>query len=115
MPADKRSLIRPRNVLLALIAVLVIAIGSYGYFLANMGGYLPWQEDPTPISNDITPFAGAGFENLPTTPPKRSPTAEPTSAASPGASPAASPDDAVAIAAMTISAQPTEVKCEVCD
>ncbi|MEJ7838820.1 MAG: hypothetical protein WKF81_08385 [Thermomicrobiales bacterium] len=91
MSAEKKPLIRPRNVLLALGVVLVLALGSYAYFLANMGGYLPWQEDPTPISNDITPFAGEGFENLPTTPPRRTPTSEPTSAATPAASPASSP------------------------
>ena len=119
MPADKRSLIRPRNILIALIAVIVIAIGSYGYFLANMGGYLPWQEDPTPISNDITPFAGAGFEHLPTTPPKRTPTAEPTSAASPGATPASSPGATPSSdffnMSSTLAALPQPTQCGICN
>ena len=119
MPADQRSLIRPRNILIALIGVVVIAIGSYAYYLANMGGYLPWQEDPTPISNDITPFAGAGFENLPTTPPKRTPTSEPTSAASPGATPASSPgatpDSDFFDMSSTLAALPQPTQCVVCN
>lgn len=111
MSAEKKPLIRPRNVLLALGLVLVLALGSYAYFLANMGGYLPWQEDPTPISNDITPFAGEGFEDLPTTPPRRTPTSEPTSAATPAASPAstliaspeASPEAGTGISAESVA------------
>lgn len=93
MADGKKPFMRPRNIFLAAIAVVVIAVGAYAYNLAEMGGYLPWQEDPTPITNDITPFAGAGFENLPTTPPRRTPTPEPTApvAASPAASPVASP------------------------
>jgi hypothetical protein len=97
MATEKKPLLRPRNIFLAIAGVIAIAIGIYGYSLAEMGGYLPWQEDPTPIVNDITPFAGAGFENLPTTPPKRTPTAAATEAvASPGASPMASPESSPA-------------------
>jgi hypothetical protein len=128
MATEKKPLIRPRNIAIALMGVIVLVIGGYGYFLADMGGYLPWQEDPTPISNDITPFAGAGFENLPTTPPKRTPTPEPTSAtsaspaaspdaspiASPEGSPAASPETTDVEAMQTFAALPQPTACAIC-
>lgn len=39
--------------LLALVVLLVVV--GYGFYLANMAGRLPWQEEPTRIP--VTPFA----------------------------------------------------------
>jgi hypothetical protein len=86
MPIDKKPLARPRNIALAAMLIVLLVVGGFAWSLANTAGMLPWQEDPTPISNSITPFAGTGIE-LPTTPPKRTPTPVPTSAASSPATP----------------------------
>jgi hypothetical protein len=64
------SFLRPRTIFLGFLLIIVLVIGSYAYSLAEMAGYLPWQAEPTAIANDITPFAGTGFESLPTTPAK---------------------------------------------
>ena len=42
--------------LLALVVLLVVV--GYGFYLANMAGRLPWQEEPTRIP--VTPFANLG-------------------------------------------------------
>jgi len=73
MPRTSQSLARPRTIAIGIILILLVVIGGYAYSVANTAGMLPWQEDPTPISDSITPFAGTGLE-LPTTPPKRTPT-----------------------------------------
>jgi hypothetical protein len=86
MPIDKKTLARPRNIALAAMLIVLLVVGGFAWSLASTAGMLPWQEDPTPISNSITPFAGTGLE-LPTTPPKRTPA--PTSAASAPATPGA--------------------------
>ena len=47
------------TVLLALLALVVLlTVGGYGLYLANMAGRLPWQEEPTRIP--VTPFANLG-------------------------------------------------------
>lgn len=57
--------------LLALVVVLIV--GGYALYLANMAGRLPWQEEPTRIP--VTPFADlpgsdddADAESVPGTP-----------------------------------------------
>lgn len=47
----------------------IIVVFAYAVYLANLGGYLPWQEDPTPIASGITPFADIPGFNPPTTVP----------------------------------------------
>jgi hypothetical protein len=45
--------------MLALLALVVLlTVGGYGLYLANMAGRLPWQEEPTRIP--VTPFANLG-------------------------------------------------------
>ena len=77
-----------RHRLLTFFAAVVLAfaifIGSFGIYLAGEAGQLPWQEDPTPISNSITPFADIpGFTvptatAVPATQPTTESTTEPT-------------------------------------
>lgn len=50
---------------LLIVLVCTITIGGYGYYLADMGGKLPWQVDPTRIP--VTPFSDfPGFNTAPT-------------------------------------------------
>ncbi|MGH2558447.1 MAG: YceI family protein [Thermomicrobiales bacterium] len=68
---------RRLQVIAVLIFIPVLLVAGLGIYLANMAQALPWQEEPTPIAADITPFV-----NLPT----------PTSiAAIPGSKPVGSP------------------------
>ncbi len=47
------------TIVLALLAlVVVLLVGGYALYLANMAGRLPWQEEPTRIP--VTPFANLG-------------------------------------------------------
>lgn len=46
--------------ILMVTVLVVIAAGSFGVYIANEAGQLPWQADPTRIA--VTPFA-----NLPDT------------------------------------------------
>lgn len=41
--------------ILIVVALVVIAAGSFGLYVANEAGQLPWQADPTRIA--VTPFA----------------------------------------------------------
>jgi hypothetical protein len=77
-----RSAIRGRRVRILGIVILVpvLAVFGSGIYLASLSGALPWQTDPTRISEGFAPFSGIeGFET---------PTQIPTRAASP---PAATP------------------------
>lgn len=38
-----------------IVLIVLVIVGGYGIYLANLAGYLPWQEEPTRIA--ITPFA----------------------------------------------------------
>ena len=72
-----RNAFRQRKVRIAAVAVLVpvLAIFAFGIYLASLAGDLPWQEDPTRISEELEPFSGIeGFS---------APTALPTRAATP--------------------------------
>jgi hypothetical protein len=76
------SALRNRRVRILGILVLVpvLAVFGFGIYLASLSGALPWQTDPTRISEGFAPFSGIeGFET---------PTRIPTRAASP---PAATP------------------------
>ncbi len=86
------------RVLLLIVAVPVLAAGGFGVYLLSLAGDLPWQVDPTPISSQITPFAGlaAGSDpplgvSAPGSPAATGGTPAASPSASPGASPAASP------------------------
>jgi hypothetical protein len=72
--------LRRRWVAFLAVVVLVpaVVIGSYGFYLADSAGVLPWQEDPTRIP--ITPFADIPGFSLPATATPR-PTQTPTAAA----------------------------------
>jgi hypothetical protein len=67
----------------AIVLAFVLFTGSFGIYLADEAGKLPWQEDPTPISDSITPFADIpGFSAptaVPTTEPASNSVSEPTS------------------------------------
>jgi hypothetical protein len=68
---------RQRRVRIAAVVVLVpvLAVFALGIYLASLSGDLPWQEDPTRISEELEPFSGIeGFA---------APTALPTRAATP--------------------------------
>lgn len=47
-----------RRILAVLVLIPVLVVGGFVLYLLNLAGELPWQEDPTPISAGITPFAG---------------------------------------------------------
>ncbi|MGH2530945.1 MAG: YceI family protein [Thermomicrobiales bacterium] len=52
---------RRLQVVAVLILIPFLFVAGLGIYLANLARALPWQEEPTPIAADITPFA-----NLPT-------------------------------------------------
>lgn len=54
MRRSRRRWLRP---LIAAAVLLLLLVGGYGFYLANLAGELPWQEDPTRVSTGITPFA----------------------------------------------------------
>ena len=68
--------------LAAVILAFVLFTGSFGIYLADEAGKLPWQEDPTRIPVPA-PFADIpGFSAptaVPTTEPASNPVSEPTS------------------------------------
>jgi hypothetical protein len=47
--------------ILIAVVLVVVAVGSFGVYIAGEAGRLPWQAEPTRIA--VTPFA-----NLPDTP-----------------------------------------------
>jgi hypothetical protein len=59
------------------LLTFLIVTGGFGLYLAGEAGKLPWQTDPTPIANGITPFADIPGFNAPTAAPS-APTATPT-------------------------------------
>jgi hypothetical protein len=63
------------------LAVVLLAFflvtGGFGIYLADEAGRLPWQTDPTRVSEGITPFAGIPGFSEPTAVPS-TPTATPT-------------------------------------
>jgi hypothetical protein len=65
----------------AIVLAFVLFTGSFGIYLADEAGKLPWQEDPTRIP--VTPFADIpGFNAptaFPTTEPASNSVSEPTS------------------------------------
>ncbi len=63
-------------VILAVPAVIVVA---YAIYLASIAGKLPWQADPTRISESLTPFANIPGFSFPTVVPaaRNSPVATP--------------------------------------
>jgi predicted metal-binding protein len=51
-------------ILAGAVVAVVLVVGGYGVYLADMAGYLPWQAEPTRIA--ITPFADIpGFTAAP--------------------------------------------------
>jgi hypothetical protein len=46
------------SIVVLVVAIIVIAIGAYAYALLEEAGELPWQADPTRISEGIVPFSG---------------------------------------------------------
>ena len=44
------------RVLIVAAVLVVVLVGGYGLYLANLAGELPWQEDPTRIP--VVPFEG---------------------------------------------------------
>jgi hypothetical protein len=84
-----RNAFRRRGVRIAAIVVLVpiLAVFGFGIYLASLSGDLPWQTDPTRISEGFVPFSGIEGFNTPTRIPTRAATpglATPT-VATPGA------------------------------
>jgi hypothetical protein len=47
--------LRRRNIVLAIVALILLAIIIWALMLAGSAGFLPWQPEPTRIP--ITPFA----------------------------------------------------------
>jgi hypothetical protein len=67
---------RKVRIVTAFVLVPVLAALGFGFYLASLSGDLPWQTDPTRISESFEPFAGIeGFTT---------PTRIPTRAATPG-------------------------------
>jgi hypothetical protein len=79
------SAFRRRKVQVVAIVVLVpvVVVFGFGLYLASLAGALPWQTDPTRISQDIAPFSGIEGFSTPTRIPTR---AARTAAATPAAS-----------------------------
>jgi hypothetical protein len=74
-----KSANRRRRVRIAVAVVLVPILAAFGFgiYLASLSGDLPWQTDPTRISEGFAPFSGIeGFTT---------PTRIPTRAATPAA------------------------------
>lgn len=72
-----KNALRRRAVRIAAVALLVpmLIVFGFGIYLASLSGDLPWQVDPTRISEGFEPFSGIeGFA---------APTALPTRAATP--------------------------------
>jgi polyisoprenoid-binding protein YceI len=91
---EKRSNRRRWRILGAVALVPVLVVAGFALYLANLGGYLPWQEDPTPIL--VTPFANISA----------SASTAPALALAQSASPAASPDAGTTASPPTGSASP---------
>jgi cytochrome bd-type quinol oxidase subunit 1 len=53
-------------IILLVALVFTLAAGSFGFYLANEAGRLPWQVDPTRIP--VTPFSDFPGFNAPSTP-----------------------------------------------
>jgi hypothetical protein len=80
-----KSALHSRKVQIISVIVIIplIAIFGFGIYLASLAGDLPWQADPTRISDSFAPFAGIeGFTT---------PTRIPTRAATPVGTPTAVP------------------------
>jgi hypothetical protein len=91
-----RRAFRRRKVRIVAVAVLVpvLAVFGFGIYLASLSGDLPWQTDPTRISEEIEPFSGIEGFSAPTALPTRAATpkgATPASATSRAGAPAATP------------------------
>ena len=84
-----------RSPLLVGLAVVggavVLGFAAVGLYLASLGGFLPWQVDPTPISAGITPFAGLGGSTATPRATSGTPAAPGSTPVGPGASPVAFP------------------------
>ena len=53
------------TIMILVALVFTAAIATYGIYLADMAGKLPWQVDPTRIP--VTPFSDfPGFNSTPT-------------------------------------------------
>jgi hypothetical protein len=80
-----KSVFRRRKVQVAVAVVLVpvVVVFGFGMYLASLAGELPWQTDPTRISEEIAPFSGIEGFTTPTRIPTR---AASPAAATPGAS-----------------------------
>lgn len=101
-----------RRIVLLIALIPVLVVGGFVIYLLNLAGELPWQEDPTPISAGITPFAG-----LPTLVPVATATPAPEGTPVPAGvatAPAASPVAASPVPAsgnvFTIVSEQSEVR-----
>jgi len=78
---------RKVRIVAAVVLVPVLAVFGFGIYLASLSGDLPWQTDPTRISEEIAPFSGIEGFMTPTRIPTRA--ATPKVAIPKAASPAA--------------------------
>jgi hypothetical protein len=70
------SAFQHRRVRIAAVVVMVpvLAAFAFGIYLASLSGDLPWQEDPTRISESFEPFSGIEGFSAPTPLPTRAAT-----------------------------------------
>ena len=63
-----KSAFRSRKVRILAVIVLVPVLAAFGFgiYLASLSGDLPWQTDPTRISESLEPFAGIEGFTTPT-------------------------------------------------
>lgn len=54
------------SLLILVAGVFLLVVGGFGYYLADTAGKLPWQEEPTRISEAIVPFSGLFGTPVPT-------------------------------------------------
>lgn len=69
---------RKARIISAAVFLPIVAVFAFGIYLASLSGDLPWQVDPTRISNSLTPFAGIEGFNPPTRVPPEVSTPIPT-------------------------------------
>jgi hypothetical protein len=71
-----RSAFRKRKVRIvaAVVLIPVLTAFAFGIYLASLAGDLPWQTDPTRISEGFEPFSGIEGFSTPTRIPTRAAT-----------------------------------------
>jgi len=65
---------RKVQVVAAVVLVPLVVVFGFGMYLASVAGDLPWQADPTRISEEIAPFSGIEGFTTPTRIPTRAAT-----------------------------------------